>query len=754
MPAYDEVQKRLAEAAQSRSEYLDLSDLTLTSLPDALWGMTQIEMLHAGDNSLIGLSPGIGQLRNLQVLNLGNNVLHSLPPEIGRLNQMHSLTLGVSPNFDGFPEEIGQLTSLLHLELTGATVDTWIAELGQIAGLRAITLKACDLRDISGLSACDNLASLALIDCTMHDVASQLVQLTTLDELVIETKQAPMTDVPNILGSMIWLKNLVINSPALETIPASIGQMKKLRVLHIHAGDKLKALPEEIGELDSLLELSVHHAGLTELPDSIGRLTRLKQMKVQSCGLTRLPGAIGSLSALQDLRLSRNRLETLPTTLAKCQGLRYLSIDNNELTELPSDLAHLPQLAYITMEDNPRLEAIPEGVRVSNYVEIGGTDIRSLPASLMGARVDIYGEPVDPASYFTQADEISDEDAWEYDRGALRVYTESLTDGLKDALPRLRNKVVELSFEEIDIDFPSIDVTQFPNLEKLVFGVIHYSTNRPIALGPEVEALTNLHDLEVLSSWLILPSEIGHWNKLENIFAETARIDLPETLIGGDLPNLRVFSMGLGSMIERLPGWLGLCPSLETVRLHECSLLEELPATFANHHMEELSVFQCEDLTGLPNGMTLSRLLIRKANKISALPEDLVITGYLDASGLDAVTIPENFKQLIVEEQGYRDLQSIYIDPRYLTPIAVLTEPTQEIQRAQVAAVGLERFLDVLNVEVIDEDIFQGKLRRVLRVQLEGEQPVIAVEVRDELGSTFRLLAPDMQPPQTGTELN
>ncbi len=748
MQGQQEAEKRIQEVGQVGGLYLSLKGLTLKHLPEALWHLTQLEMLHLQENALAKLSSGIGQLKNLQVLNLSGNPLTELPPEIGNLREIHSMTVGLGVGFNGLPAEFDRLVALSHIEFSGGSIDTWIAALGQLPNLKYVTLKRCDLQDIRGLRTCKRLSSLAFIDCTLNNnTFDQLAELKTLDELVIDAAHPPLEAVPESIGKLSWLKNLVIKSPRLASVPDSIGNLNKLRVLHIHAGEALRELPNALGELNSLLELNVNHANLSKLPDTIGNLKHLQQMRVQNSSLGSLPESIGLCRNLRDLRVSRNALETIPESIARCDDLRYLCLDNNLLRFLPSSLAQMARLAYITVEDNPNLSDLPDGIRVSNYVEIGGTGIERLPDSLREARVDIYGESVDATPYFSPIAASTDDDVWSYANGSLRITGDTPSRRLEESLPKLREDVIELSFEEIDVTEPTLDVAQFKNLEKLIFGVIHYGSDTPFILPSDVRRLSKLRDLEVLSTRLQLPAEIGYWQSLENILAENAQIDFPEKLAGGNLGSLRIFSIGLGSKLERLPDWFGACPKLNIIRLHECMALRHLPESFTDHHMEELSIFQCPDIEYLPDGMTLTRLLIRKENQVMAFPKETVITGYLDASGLDGVRIPDNFKRLRLEDAGYRDLQSIYIDPYHLTPIAVLTETTKEIQRAQIGAVGLERFLEVLNTDVIDEDMFEGKLRRVLRVKLAGEDPVIAVEIRDELGSTFRVLAPDMQPP-------
>ena len=62
----------------------------------------------------------------------------------------------------------------------------------------------------------------------------------------------------------------------------------------MHAGSKLKALPDAIGKLGALKELDLYGcSSLVELPDAIGELKALTMLNLSACdSLERLPGAI------------------------------------------------------------------------------------------------------------------------------------------------------------------------------------------------------------------------------------------------------------------------------------------------------------------------------------------------------------------------------------------------------------------------------------------------------------------------------
>ena len=71
--------------------------------------------------------------------------------------------------------------------------------------------------------------------------------------------------------------------PACLAADVGGGQVRELKV----ASERLKALPEWLGEMRNLQKLVLHScSGLTALPESIGNLTGLQELKLSNCSFS------------------------------------------------------------------------------------------------------------------------------------------------------------------------------------------------------------------------------------------------------------------------------------------------------------------------------------------------------------------------------------------------------------------------------------------------------------------------------------
>ena len=76
---FKEAEKRIQQAVENGSLVLDLYDLELENIPEAIGQLTQLQRLDLTNNQLDTLPEFIAQLTQLQELYLSGNQLGTLP---------------------------------------------------------------------------------------------------------------------------------------------------------------------------------------------------------------------------------------------------------------------------------------------------------------------------------------------------------------------------------------------------------------------------------------------------------------------------------------------------------------------------------------------------------------------------------------------------------------------------------------------------------------------------------------------------
>jgi len=251
-------------------------------------------------------------------------------------------------------------------------------------------------------SAAGMRADVELTPETLRDV---LPAITKDDWIYNDKDRAQLVEMPKGLRALAGeLRALTVESEQLAEVPAWVGELTHLEMLHIGGGNcfwrpntGLRALPASIfGQLGALKELRLSDfSELEEIPDlgtltslesltiaschklktlSIGQLGALKQLELSNLdGLQEMPDTSG-LTSLQSLTISHlfglTRLEEMAETLGRMTALERLDLVACELKALPASINHLSRLQHLTIEwcplqDMPCIEALT-ALRVLN----------------------------------------------------------------------------------------------------------------------------------------------------------------------------------------------------------------------------------------------------------------------------------------------------------------------------------------------------------------------------------------------------
>lgn len=120
-------------------------------------------------------------------------------------------------------------------------------------------------------------------------------------------------------------------------ISREITELKTLKSINIGLkGTDIEyvPIPESIGDLENLEELVWNFTDLTSIPSGIGDLKKLKILSLGANALTTIPSTITELSLLTELKLGENQLSELPEGMDKLTNLKTLYLSAKYTTKI------------------------------------------------------------------------------------------------------------------------------------------------------------------------------------------------------------------------------------------------------------------------------------------------------------------------------------------------------------------------------------------------------------------------------------
>jgi Leucine-rich repeat (LRR) protein len=261
------------------------------------------------------------------------------------------------------PGEIGRLTKLRRLQLSGNKLQDLPTEFEQLQSLEGLWLHGNMLKSLpSGIATLSSLLQLSLSGNLLDQFPSDLSSLSNLKEL-------------SVAGNQV------------TCLPSSVEYLKSLEKLELH-GNFLKEIPETVGGLSSLKELALQgNPTLTALPLELAYLKSLRSLSVADCGLTSFPNSgWHAASDMKTLSLYGNGLKTLSVDVLAAPSLSSLWLEGNPLEHgtveaLLNGLMSTDTIKRITLglddtqvcgvSDGVLLSALNRGISISKIIGSG-----------------------------------------------------------------------------------------------------------------------------------------------------------------------------------------------------------------------------------------------------------------------------------------------------------------------------------------------------------------------------------------------
>jgi hypothetical protein len=231
---------------------------------------------------------------------------------------------------------------------------------------------------------------------------------------------------------------------------------------------------------------------------------------------------------------------------------------------------------------------------------------------------------------------------------------------------------------------------------------------------------------------------------------------------------LHCYALSLAAQkIERLPADLQV---EYKINLTDCNQLVDLPVDL---HVSVLMLTNCTRLTALPEGLRVSFLQLdgctslrdwpenaqvvhgwvrargcstlenlparlgplasldlRDCRRIAAVPPETKVRSWIDIGGTRITSLLECLHGLPLRWRGVPVTAQIAFFPETLRGVDILAERNAELRRVMIERVGFEKFLREVKAEVLDNDTDRGGERKLLRVALADDEPMVIVSVR------------------------
>lgn len=148
--------------------------------------------------------------------------------------------------------------------------------------------------------------------------------------------------------------------------------------------------------------------------------------------------------------------------------------------------------------------------------------------------------------------------------------------------------------------------------------------------------------------------------------------------------------------------------------------------------LHQLSVRGCTGLESLPPNLRgIHELDVSGCPRLMRLPDELRVTRWVDVGGPGVQMLPASAQGIQVRWNGVNVTGQVAFQPETLTGRQALGGVNAELRRVMLERIGPERFVAEVQPVELDADTDAGGTRRLLRVAIPQDEPLVAIQVRE-----------------------
>jgi len=174
---------------------------------------------------------------------------------------------------------------------------------------------------------------------------------------------------PDLVKVVDNLRNLDLSGNKIRALPENIGAFKMLKTLTM-SKNHLEGIPRDLGKLVKLENLNFAFNLITSIPPTLQTLKNLKEIHLSHNKLTSFPSALLGLKHLNLVDLSANSITALPQGIDKLEATELI-LNQNQISSVHDDIAGCPRLRTLRLEENClSLQAIPTTILKDSIVSL------------------------------------------------------------------------------------------------------------------------------------------------------------------------------------------------------------------------------------------------------------------------------------------------------------------------------------------------------------------------------------------------